>query len=210
MNNPYETLSVARDATTEQIKLAYRKLAAKHHPDKGGDADQFDQIKQAHDILMDDKRRAEYDSTGNTGKPRDISQLARSTIAQTFNKLLESHSFDSNVDYVNQLQRTFTKALAVCKSQRKDVKKHMEQCKALLDVTQGEVLLGVIQQRLNTCTGQFAQIEEQVGITKMCQQLLEGCKCGVDLDRLTSNSDCDEGLHRQHRAFRDPFGDFRR
>ena len=207
--NPYQILGVHPKASSADIKTAFRKLASEHHPDKAGDADQFDQIKQAHDILMDDKRRAEYDSTGNTGKPRDISQLARSTIAQTFNKLLESHSFDANVDYVNKLQRTFTKALALSKKQRKDVKKHMEQCKALLDVTQGELLLGVIQQRLNTCTGQLAQIEEQVSITKMCQQLLEGCKCGVDLERLTSSSDCDDGLDRQHRTFRNPFYDSR-
>ena len=43
----YETLGVQRDATAKEIKTAFRKLAMKHHPDKGGDQDQFKRIQGA-------------------------------------------------------------------------------------------------------------------------------------------------------------------
>ena len=58
----YETLGVSKDATKQDIKKAYRKLAMKHHPDKGGDQEQFKRITGAYDILSDPDKRAQYDN----------------------------------------------------------------------------------------------------------------------------------------------------
>ncbi len=57
----YETLGVAENATAEEIKQAYRKLAMQHHPDRGGDAEQFQKIQQAYGILGDQNARQQYD-----------------------------------------------------------------------------------------------------------------------------------------------------
>ena len=54
----YKTLGVERDATPEQIKKAYRKLAAKNHPDAGGDEEKFKDINEAYEVLGDEKKRA--------------------------------------------------------------------------------------------------------------------------------------------------------
>lgn len=62
----YNILGVDKKATTEDVKKAFRKLAQKHHPDKGGDESKFKEITEAYSILSDDKRRREYDSYGQT------------------------------------------------------------------------------------------------------------------------------------------------
>jgi curved DNA-binding protein len=62
MNDHYQTLGVDRGATADQIKQAYRRLAMKHHPDKGGDAKAFQEIQAAYTVLGDPQRRAEYDN----------------------------------------------------------------------------------------------------------------------------------------------------
>lgn len=57
----YQVLGVDENATADEIKQAYRKLAMQHHPDRGGDAEQFQKIQQAYSVLSDDNGRQQYD-----------------------------------------------------------------------------------------------------------------------------------------------------
>ncbi len=62
--NYYKILGVEKNATPEAIKKAYRELAHKYHPDKGGDAERFKEINEAYQILSDKDKRAQYDQFG--------------------------------------------------------------------------------------------------------------------------------------------------
>lgn len=59
--NFYDVLGVKRDASDDEIKKAFRKLAAKYHPDRGGDEERFKEISEAYDTLSDPAKRKEYD-----------------------------------------------------------------------------------------------------------------------------------------------------
>mmetsp|Transcript_48775 Transcript_48775/g.59028 ORF Transcript_48775/g.59028 Transcript_48775/m.59028 type:complete len:413 (+) Transcript_48775:124-1362(+) len=63
----YETLGVSKDAEEKEIRKAYRKLASKHHPDKGGDQEKFKEISAAYEILSDKEKRERYDKYGLEG-----------------------------------------------------------------------------------------------------------------------------------------------
>lgn len=63
----YKVLGVAKDADAAQIKKAYRKLAIKNHPDKGGDAELFKKISVAYDVLSDPEKKEAYDKYGKEG-----------------------------------------------------------------------------------------------------------------------------------------------
>jgi len=67
----YSTLGVAKNATDEQIKKAYKKLAFKYHPDRNkGDKkseEKFKEINEAYQILGDSERRSQYDTFGSAG-----------------------------------------------------------------------------------------------------------------------------------------------
>ena len=62
MSDHYATLGVARTATPDEIKRAFRKLASQHHPDKGGNTQKFQEIQAAYDTLGDAVKRADYDN----------------------------------------------------------------------------------------------------------------------------------------------------
>jgi len=63
--DPYKTLGVSEDTDQKEIKKAYRKLAAQHHPDRGGDAEKFKEVAEAYSILSDDQKRREYHAQQN-------------------------------------------------------------------------------------------------------------------------------------------------
>ena len=65
MANLYEVLGVQKNASQDEIKKVYRKLAVQHHPDKGGDPEKFKNITEAYNTLSDNNKRREYDSHGS-------------------------------------------------------------------------------------------------------------------------------------------------
>ena len=65
----YQTLGVAKNATPDDIKKSYRKLASKHHPDKGGDTATFQKLEEAYRILSDPQQRQQYDNPMPQGNP---------------------------------------------------------------------------------------------------------------------------------------------
>jgi molecular chaperone DnaJ len=64
----YEVLGVGKDASADEIKKAFRRLAVQHHPDKeGGDETKFKEVNEAYEVLKDPSKRQRYDQFGHAG-----------------------------------------------------------------------------------------------------------------------------------------------
>ncbi|MDY5897867.1 MAG: DnaJ C-terminal domain-containing protein [Campylobacter coli] len=69
MNSLYETLGISKNASADEIKKAYRRLARQYHPDinkEKGAEEKFKEINAAYEILSDEKKRAQYDQYGDS------------------------------------------------------------------------------------------------------------------------------------------------
>ena len=105
----YELLGVGRDASAEELKKAYRKLAVKYHPDKNpGDASaeaKFKEISEAYDVLKDAEKRSAYDRFGQIIPPAGDGQLSISSNGFLFVKLehLRAINQAKKVTYLVQL-----------------------------------------------------------------------------------------------------------
>ena len=67
MKNYYDILGVNEKATSSEITKAFKDLAKKHHPDRGGDKDKFQEINEAHDTLKNSQKRHDYDTMRKFG-----------------------------------------------------------------------------------------------------------------------------------------------
>ena len=67
MKDYYKILGVGETATNEQIKKAFKDIAKKEHPDRGGNKDRFQEASEAHDTLKDSQKRHDYDTQRKFG-----------------------------------------------------------------------------------------------------------------------------------------------
>ena len=67
MKNYYDVLGVSEDASNEQIKKAFKDIAKKEHPDRGGDEAKFKEANEAYDTLKDSQKRHDYDTMRKFG-----------------------------------------------------------------------------------------------------------------------------------------------
>ena len=96
--DPYKELGISHNATEKEIKKAYKKLAIKHHPDKGGDPEKFKQIAAAYETLTNKDKKNIYNQFGSINHdidPMDIfqkfSQMNKSFFIDPYN--ITSHQF---------------------------------------------------------------------------------------------------------------------
>lgn len=113
--NYYKLLGITESASPEEIKKAYKKMAMKHHPDKGGDPEMFNNISTAYSILSDPKKKQKYDNKTNHSsfKSFDFSKSKYKGFASTrpvsgFYGLQEKMiNADITVEYTISLEQAF-------------------------------------------------------------------------------------------------------
>lgn len=88
----YATLGVTKNATPDEIKKAYRKLASQHHPDKGGDKVKFQEVQTAYDVLSDAEKRKQYDNPSQQFHPNFGFEMNGVNINDIFGQIFKDHN----------------------------------------------------------------------------------------------------------------------
>jgi DnaJ family protein A protein 2 len=97
MSKLYETLELEKNASSDEIKKAYRNLAKIHHPDKGGDPEIFKKISYANEILSNQETRSQYDQLGDKNfENRNNSQQQYSNPFDILSQMFGGFGFNNN------------------------------------------------------------------------------------------------------------------
>lgn len=185
----YELLGVPRDATADEIHAAFRKLSKLHHPDKGGDPEEFRLMKLADEVLTDPERRARYDTTGDTGdngSPDQIKADALATLAQVLGMAIEAPvpMIGVEPDIVKTMRDILlAKKLEIVSDKSRFGSKvvKLQKIKNKITVKSGENhLAAVLQSQIEHLNNNIIQAERAIKIAKVALEDLERYMFEVD------------------------------
>lgn len=184
--NPYQILKVAENATLSEIKLAYKILAQRNHPDKGGDKEKFSQIQAAYEILKDPERRKQYDQTGSWEAPKPKEQMAVAELMTCFDHWLQqviNGQRPANEDCVKFMEDTFTQGLSNAKREVSKADQAEERLRIVLEKFQGgqsDLMNGHAQSRMKSITDQRDNINHRIEIMEAAKEMLKDIEYTYD------------------------------
>ena len=202
--NLYEVLGIEPTATLDQIKRAYRKLAAELHPDHGGDADTFADVAKAYEVLGDPERRARYDATGQT-EIDERATLIASTVAALAVQAFEQVFAGCNpvtwmCDRIDHTRSDNKRQAAQARGKASDLRNRLERFAASNDesIEAFQVIRGAIESQIRLLEQKAVQHDNEATLGTEMLAYLNGLRRGDtflgkshpsrDRDRLLSPS----------------------
>lgn len=123
--DPYETLDVSREATSEQIHYAYRQKAKKFHPDrKGGDSSKMAEVNAAYALLSNAEMRSRFDR-GETIKPKTIEDDARDQLCTMWAQALVKMQDRDPPDMLKLVKDAVKEGVKKCKTEATSARRRM-------------------------------------------------------------------------------------
>jgi curved DNA-binding protein CbpA len=184
MTTLYEVLGVNHDATESEIKRAYRSLAQRNHPDKGGSREAFQAIQKAYDILSDPEKRARYDDTGEepsqAPRLRDIAihELA-SLLAQTMARSDVVYT-DLVLTMIKQLGQQVQQTESNRKVALAAIAKNNEAIKRIVAKGDGNILAALLGTANEAANNQLKELDNLLMVLAEMKKVLDDYEYKID------------------------------
>lgn len=170
----YETLGVAKDSTSDEIKHAFRRCASEAHPDReGGDAERMALVNKAYEVLGNPERRERYDTTGSDVDQKSPEFQARDMLLQMLAGVLDSGATQILAE-LQRLLRQNRLGLEQSLDQYKAKVRKLEKQRGKVRVKKGDDLVEMlITQQLANCEQVKAQIARALTIMDAADLMLK-------------------------------------
>jgi DnaJ-class molecular chaperone len=182
----YTTLGVTRTDGKEAIQRAYKKLAMQHHPDRAdGDHDAFTAINAAYEILSDDKRRAQYDLTGDTRPEIHLEDVRKQQLATLMLQIVSQQDIDTRTHDIVQVMRDFmssqmTGLTTQIESHKNGILKLQESVKRLTNKKNETFLVQVLERQIENNEAHIRRFNESIENMEALISMLEDYEYEVD------------------------------
>lgn len=184
MEDLYKNLGLNKDATKKEIKKAYRELSKKHHPDKGGDEEEFKKISKAYKVLSDDERREAYDNGRDYESIETLSDKARDMVFGFIDSSINSFGFvPDHSDLIGAIRGRINediRKLQNAKEQAGNDIRHYEG--TIKRVKKGELLKIFLQNRVSDIQGDIKRMDGQNDVLNKCIEMIKDWEYDYEQD----------------------------
>lgn len=188
--NLYEILGVAKDATAKEIKTAYKKLAQRNHPDKGGDPELFAEIAMAYETLGNNKKRNNYDITGSV---KDLSKTVEANVESLFESAIENNTGGNIIkSCIDQVEMTRDKIKRTQEKIKKEIERYESKKGRILSVKSINVFEEILNYKIEMLKETLEQMKIEKSVAKLVLKELESY--ADDKPEVFSGFDIDGGV----------------
>ena len=175
----YDDLRVSSDASTEEIRAAWRAIAKMAHPDVGGDADVYRRASFAHEVLTDPERRARYDADNSDVEPESsikarVDQLVMEKISNVLSKVFVSRRL--SFDIRHHLMLSFVRDRSELQNMIEARRAHLESLRAALKRARGRLLILSINSSISSLEEEIAMGQRNIRLCDLAIQEAETCE----------------------------------
>ena len=179
----YDVLGVGHNATSEQIKKAYKKLANKFHPDKErGDEEIFKRINQAYETLIDPLKRQSYDITGiYEGTDAIHVKSARESIELAiFNIINQNEAHIEYVDIVQTIKQNIHNDKIANKKNEETINKAITRLNKNKERATGNLVISAFDKQIRAQQDALTQTINNKKVLDIADKLINSCKYKFD------------------------------
>jgi curved DNA-binding protein CbpA len=183
----YEVLGVAKDATPEQIKQAWRKASSAAHPDReGGSAERMQAVNRAYEVLSDRERRKQYDEGGVDNDSMAIEEEGRMNLMELFDRAATNEAIEH--DIVRHLTNVLHGRMAEFKSEISSAHKIVARLKKVRGRVKvkkdGELNMfhAIVDKKIKNVQGTIPQNERLHKVMEASLKILTGYESVLDLN----------------------------
>lgn len=170
----YQILGLKKNATTQEVKHAYRAKSRDAHPDKGGSTEAMADINAAYACLKDPSRRLTYDQTGADTQQPPIQAAIRDVLMGSFNELIDKNIERDCLGYVRNSIQTALYKLRDQDTVGKSAKKKLIERREKIKVKNGDNLFHVlVDDRLKRIESDLARLEYMITAHQGAIELLK-------------------------------------
>ena len=194
----YETLGVGEGATEEEIRKAYKKKAQKHHPDRGGDEEQFKELQEANNVLSDKRRRGRYDNGEDVSQREPTpEEAAISQLAHLFASLLEGA--EDHIDLILAARQSVEKQIFNAQHNIRTGEEAIKKVRHLQDRVRykghaTDVFHSLTDARIAKTRETLTGLEKNLTILKLLPPMLNDYECKVTTPTAFSGSTTYSGI----------------
>lgn len=172
MTTHYDTLGIPPDADADTIKQAFRRVASKAHPDRGGDTARMQAVNRAHGILGDPEKRAAYDAAGYREGP-SLQDMADQLLRAAFEAAINDDA--EPISTARKKIRKTCEAMKAEKAKGEAVLARLKRCSGWVKTRDGSpnLVQSIIDGGIARVTEKLAQADEAIKVSDMALAALD-------------------------------------
>ena len=184
----YDDLAIKKDATSDQIKKAFRQKAKETHPDTGGNGDDFKTIVKAYSVLSDEEKRKRYDQgedPDNINQSNTHEQQVMSTVFNIFNAVVDQNVDVEHNDIFDIVRQNLKINQQNFKNEKdrnqRNIDKYNKILKRIKKKHESMLFIQLLDDKIKGCNATIIQVEQQIKICEDALELIKGCEYKTDV-----------------------------